>query len=144
MCVARKGKAREEKRERLKREREEGSKRCARGGIGAGALLPLQSRVRPHSFICSGAGMLNLRAGISDDHPPRGCVSPSRAYMGHHLGIVHIRARSNAAAGSDSQSPAPVAALSRYSSAEMHALCNCARIKPSDDLRASARNAVFH
>lgn len=54
-----------------------------------GALLPLQSRVRPHSFICSAAEALNLGTDLAD-HPLR--VLRAGSYMGRVSRIVHTRA----------------------------------------------------
>lgn len=55
---------------RERRRREEGEE-----DTGA-ARLPLQSRVRPHSFICSVVEVLNLVAERVADHPPSAFCAP--------------------------------------------------------------------
>jgi len=75
------------------KERYDGGQRGVGGSEQRGALLSLQSRVRPHSFICSAAEVLNLRCEIPDDHPPwapglvyGSCVS---ALYVHICALVH-------------------------------------------------------
>lgn len=72
--------------ERMSRERDGGTR--GQGGDQSGALLPLQSRVRPHSFICSAAGMLNLRCEFrATTHLVR--WAPGLLVYGSCVRIVH-------------------------------------------------------
>lgn len=123
------GKAREEKRGRRESKMEDRGEKEDRSG----ALLSLQSRVRPHSFICSAAEVLNLRCEIPDDHPPSALGAIRARIWVVCLCIVHcmhmyalLCMRRNSDSHNWRRHLSGWVVLSRYGPAKIYALCNCA------------------
>lgn len=91
------------------------------------ALLPLQSRVRPHSFICRRQRCSTCDA--NPGRPPTSCVGRPGSYMGRMSCIVHTRTLVHAAQQCDSRNwrrhLSGRIVLSCYGPAKIYALYNC-------------------